>query len=199
ASPLRRSTTRATRPSAAARRSPARGRRTARRSAPILTATQAREAIGVILAGLGALSAVAMLFGGGPMLRGLHGALSELFGLGWPLPVAGCIALGAFWLWPHPPALRVSTLAAGLASMVSVLGLMSLVSEPSGGSIGRSMVRFLAGLAGVPGALVMLILVLLLGMIVAFRFSPGAAIMGVIAALRAALDERERIEALVRR
>jgi S-DNA-T family DNA segregation ATPase FtsK/SpoIIIE len=57
----------------------------------------------------------------------------------------------------------------------------------------------LAGLAGVPGALVLLCLALLLGLIVAFRFSPGAAVMGIVAALRAALDERQRIEALVRR
>jgi S-DNA-T family DNA segregation ATPase FtsK/SpoIIIE len=153
----------------------------------------------VILAGLGVLAAVAMLFGGGPLLRGLHGGIAEIFGLGWPLPVAACIALGGFWLWPHPAALRATTLGAGLVSLVAILGLLSLASTGSGGSLGQSVVRLLEDLAGVPGAMVLLSFALLLGLIIAFRFSPGAAIMGALTALRAALDERERIEALVRR
>src|SRR5439155_6837944 len=176
-----------------------RGRRTARRPAPVLTATQAREATGVILAGLGLLAAVAMLVGCGPVLLGLHGGLAYRFGLGWPLPVAACIALGGFWLWPHPPALRASTLAAGLVSLVSILGLMSLTSAPWGGSLGRSVEQSVASLAGASAALVLLSLAFVLGLIVAFRFSPGAAVTGVLLALRAAFDERERIEALVRR
>jgi DNA segregation ATPase FtsK/SpoIIIE-like protein len=153
----------------------------------------------VILAGIGVLAAVAMLFGGTPVLRGLQGGLWHLFGLGWPIPVAGCIALGGSWLWPRPAALRATTLVAGLASLVSLFGLLSLASAPSGGSLGRSVEQPLAGLAGAPGALVLLSFALLLGLIVAFRFSPGAVAMGAVAAVGAALEERRRIEALVRR
>jgi DNA segregation ATPase FtsK/SpoIIIE-like protein len=153
----------------------------------------------VILIGIGVLAGVAMLFGGSPVLRGLQGGLWQLFGLGWPIPVVGCIALGGSWLWPRPAALRATTLVAGLASLVSLLGLLSLASAPSGGSLGRSVERLLAGLAGPPGALVFLSFALLLGLIVAFRFSPGAVAMGAVAAVGAALEERRRIEALVRR
>jgi S-DNA-T family DNA segregation ATPase FtsK/SpoIIIE len=95
--------------------------------------------------------------------------------------------------------LRATTLVAGLVSLVALLGLLSLTSAGSGGSLGASVQRSFEDLAGAPGALVLLSFALLLGLIIAFRFSPGGAIMGALAALRAALDERQRIEALVRR
>jgi S-DNA-T family DNA segregation ATPase FtsK/SpoIIIE len=140
-----------------------------------------------------------MLSGGAPLLRGLHGALWGLFGAGWLLPVAAGVALGGLWLWPRGPALRPAVGAAALASLVSLLGLLSLLAAPWGGRVGRAVEGTLAGLASPVGALVLLLLVLLLGLVVAFRFSPGTVLVGVVATVRAALDERRRLEELVRR
>jgi DNA segregation ATPase FtsK/SpoIIIE-like protein len=195
---LRRSTARTTR-STATRRGGARVRPAHRHRTPILTATQAREASGLVLVAAGVLCTVAMLSGAAPLLRGLHGALWGLFGAGWLLPVAACVALGALWLWPRSPALQPTVGVAALASLLSLLGLLSLLAAPWGGRVGRTVEGTLAGLASPAGALVLLLLVLLLGLVVAFRFSPGTVLVGVVATVRAALDERRRLEELVRR
>jgi DNA segregation ATPase FtsK/SpoIIIE, S-DNA-T family len=195
---LRRSTARTNR-STATRRGGAHVRPAHRHRTPILTPTQAREASGLVLVAAGTLCAVAMLSGGAPLLRGLHGALWGLFGAGWLLPVAACVALGGLWLWPRSPALRPAVGAAALGSLLSLLGLLSLLAAPWGGRVGREVEGTLAALASPVGALVLLLLVLLLGLVVAFRFSPGTVLVGVVATVRAALDERRRLEELVRR
>jgi DNA segregation ATPase FtsK/SpoIIIE, S-DNA-T family len=173
--------------------------RTVRRREPILTPTQAREAAGVVLAGLGVLCLVAMLAGGGPLLNGLHGGVLRIFGVGWPIPVAAAVGLGVLWIWPKSPELRPTDVGAGLAGTLAILGLMSLANGTAGGSLGRAVEQLIASLAGRPGALVLLSLVLVLSLIVGFHFSLGATLVGLAEAMQAGYAERQRIESLVRR
>jgi S-DNA-T family DNA segregation ATPase FtsK/SpoIIIE len=121
------------------------------------------------------------------------------FGFGWPLPVAAALGLGALWVWPRSPALRWPHLTAAGLCALSVLGLLSLTSAPAGGRLGRGVQHALTGTAGNVGALLVLSLVLVVTAIVAFRFSLGTLLLGAVATARAAYEERERLEALVRR
>ncbi len=121
------------------------------------------------------------------------------FGYGWPLPVGAAIVLGGLWIWPHPPPLRRAPLAAGFVGALAFLGLLSLASAPAGGSLGHLVLRLVAGPAGPAGALLLLVLVLLLAAIVAFRFSLGTVMLGAVATARAAYEERQRLDGLVRR
>ena len=139
-----------------------------------------------------------MGFTGGPLLERLHAFVSGAFGVGWPLPVGASIALGAFWIWPRSPRLRAVHIAAGLVGGLALLGLLSLASAPAGGVAGRSVLGLVAERTGSVGALVILSLVLLLGAIVAFRFSLGTVLLGAVAAARAAYQERRRLEGLVK-
>ncbi|MBO0682639.1 MAG: DNA translocase FtsK [Candidatus Dormibacteraeota bacterium] len=140
-----------------------------------------------------------MLSGQPPLLRSIHGGLEGLFGAGWPLPVAACIALGGLWLWPRAPALPANVVAAALVSLLAAQGLLSLADAPWGGRLGGTTEGLLTTLAGPVGALVLLLLGFLLGLVLAFRFSPGAVLMGAATAARVALEERRRLEQLVRR
>jgi S-DNA-T family DNA segregation ATPase FtsK/SpoIIIE len=164
-----------------------------------LTPTQAREAAGVVLAGLGVLCLVAMLAGGGPLLNNLHAGVLRIFGVGWPIPVAAAVGLGVLWIWPRSPVLRPTDIGAGLGGTLAIQGLLSLASAGAGGSLGRAVEQLIASLAGRPGALVILSLVLVLSLIVGFHFSLGATLVGLAEAMQAGYAERQRIESLVRR
>ncbi|MDP9247184.1 MAG: DNA translocase FtsK [Candidatus Dormibacteraeota bacterium] len=172
--------------------------RASRRRQPILTPTQAREAAGVVLAGLALLSLIAMLVGGGPVLNNLHAGVLGTFGVGWPLPVAAGLALGALWIWPRSPQIRPTDVFSALGGALAILGLLSLTSARAGGSLGHAVEALLAGLVGRPGALVILSLALVLSLIVGFHFSVGSALVGLAEAMQAGYAERQRIESLVR-
>ena len=172
--------------------------RASRRRQPILTPTQAREAAGVVLAGLALLSLIAMLVGGGPVLNNLHAGVLGIFGVGWPLPVAAGLALGALWIWPRSPQIRPTDVLSALGGALAILGLLSLTSARAGGSLGHAVEALLAGLVGRPGALVILSLALVLSLIVGFHFSVGSALVGLAEAMQAGYAERQRIESLVR-
>jgi len=153
----------------------------------------------VVVFGAGVLCLVALVVGGGPLLDSLHTFLLRAFGYGWPLPVGAAIAIGGLWIWPKPPPLRGAHLAAGLVGGLALVGLLSLASASAGGEVGRTVLGLVAGPAGKVGALVILSLILLLGAIVAFRFSLGIMLLGAVATARAAYEERQRLESLVKR
>jgi S-DNA-T family DNA segregation ATPase FtsK/SpoIIIE len=153
----------------------------------------------VILLGAAILALVAMVTrGAAPLSHQLEVALLAGFGWGWELPLAGVGALGFLLVWPRARPPRASGLAATLVAGLAVLGLLSLASR-SGGSSGQAVSGTVAGLLGVPGAAVLLTAALLLGLIVAFRFSPGGMLLGAAAALRVGYQERQRVNALVAR
>jgi S-DNA-T family DNA segregation ATPase FtsK/SpoIIIE len=153
----------------------------------------------VVLAGLALLGVTAMLFPGGPLLDLLRGGLLAAFGAGWPLPVAAALGLGGLWVWPRSPRLRAATLAAGLVSALALLGLLGMSAGSAGGAVGQTVALPLSVLVGPIGGRIVLGLGLVLGLIVAFRFSPGALALRAVTAARAAYAERQRIERLVRR
>jgi DNA segregation ATPase FtsK/SpoIIIE, S-DNA-T family len=140
-----------------------------------------------------------MLAGGGPLLNNLHGGVLKIFGVGWPIPIAAAVGLGALWLWPKSPELRPTDVGAGLGGALATQGLLSLASAGAGGSLGGAVEQLIASLAGRPGALVILSLVLVLSLIVGFHFSVGATLVGLAEAMQAGYAERQRIESLVRR
>jgi S-DNA-T family DNA segregation ATPase FtsK/SpoIIIE len=177
-------------------RSP-RSRGRARPRTPLLTPTQAREAAGVTLVAAGLLAILALLAGTGPGGIGVREAVFGLFGWGWPIPVAAALAAGAYLLWPHPIPVRGLDVLAAVLAAAAVLGLLSLAAGAGGGS-GHAVAALLTAFVGRWGAAVVLLFALLLGLIVAFRFSPGAVMLAMGTALRAAHAERQRLEALVR-
>ncbi|MBO0744604.1 MAG: hypothetical protein J2P43_06265, partial [Candidatus Dormibacteraeota bacterium] len=203
-SALPRSTHHATRrPARGSRRSNSRPRgksaRTSRPrpSVPALTAAQIQEGGGVLLAGLGVLGGLAMVFGGGPVLRGLNQAIHVAVGAGWPLAVAAVIALGVVLVVPSVPLPTPRIMISAAASLLSVFGLLSLASRHAGGAVGLAIATLLADLISRPGAVVVLVVVFLVGVIAAFRFSPGAVIVQGARGMRAAYQERQRLNALV--
>jgi S-DNA-T family DNA segregation ATPase FtsK/SpoIIIE len=179
------------RPSSRASRrtsSRARSSRSSRRARrPLLTPTQAREAIGVLLIGL----ALLLFIAAAPSLR-------SAFGWGWPLILALGIGGGAYLIWPRAPEVRLVDVAALLAVAVGVLGLFSLTGL-GGGRAGDRIAGWLATYVTASGAAVILAMTLVLGLIVAFHFSPAATLAGFAAALEAAHAERRRLDALVER
>ncbi len=195
-----RTTTRTPRTSGSARRTaPRRAPRKAatRRRRPLLTPQQAREAAGVVLIGASLLAIVAQLFGqSGFLLRELRSTMEHGFGYGWPLPVAAGLVAGILLIWPDPPRVRRSDVLAVAVAGLSVLGLLSF--HAAGGALGESVEGFLGGLAGPWGAGILLVGALVVSLIVAFHFSPGALAMGVVDTARAGYAERQRVEALVR-
>jgi S-DNA-T family DNA segregation ATPase FtsK/SpoIIIE len=153
----------------------------------------------VLLLGAAILGLVAMLTRGtAPLTHQLQAALMAGFGWGWELPLAGLGALGFLLVWPRARPPRASGLGATLLAGLAVLGLLSLAAR-SGGSSGQAVSGAVASLLGVPGAAVLLTAALLLGLIVAFQFSPGGVLLGAAAALRVGYEERQRLNALVAR
>src|SRR5205085_12023657 len=94
--------------------------------------------------------------------------------------------------------LRPAHLGAGLVGALALLGLFSLASAPAGGMTGGLVARLIGGTVGPLGTALVLGLVLLVGLVIAFRFSVGTLLLGVVATARAAYEERERLEKLVR-
>src|SRR4029077_48299 len=78
----------------------------------------------------------------------------------------------------------------------ALIGLFELAAR-SGGATGRGVVQAVEQVVGVPGAWVLLTAGLLIGLIVTVHFSPGALILTVVRAARAAFAERGRLERLV--
>ena len=173
------------------RRSGSRGRTSSgparKRTRPLLTRTQAREATGVALIGLALLFFIAFA----PVLR-------SGFGWGAPLVVVMVLGGGVYLIWPRAPQVRPLDVVALLAVTFAVLGLLALL-EVGGGSTGEAISGWVAGYVGEWGAGVIFGMALLLGLIVAFHFSPAATLGALAATARAAHAERQRIEALVRR
>ncbi|MFZ0217207.1 MAG: hypothetical protein WAM30_14845, partial [Candidatus Dormiibacterota bacterium] len=161
--------------------------------------TQVQEGGGVILGGFGVLAVLAMLFGGGPVLAGLHSTISGAFGAGWPLPVAAAIALGVVLVLPSLPLPTPRIVIAAAAAGLAVFGLLSVARHPAGGALGTAIGDLIASLIGRPGAVTVLLVVLLLGVIVAFRFSPGGVLLRIAHTTQAAYAERRRLDALVER
>ncbi len=172
------------------RRSGSRGRTSGparKRTRPLLTRAQAREATGVALIGLGLLVFIAFA----PVLR-------SGFGWGAPLVVVLVLGGGVYLIWPRAPEVRLIDVFSLLAVTASVLGLLALL-EVGGGSAGEGISWWVASYVGPWGAGVIFGMALLLGLIVAFHFSPAATLAAMAATARAAHAERQRIEALVRR
>ena len=154
---------------------------------------------GLVVFGTGLLSLVSMVIVGGPLLNRLHAVVWGGFGYSWPLAAGAAIGIGLLWIWPKPPPLGSAHLLAGLLGGLAMDGLFSLASAQAGGGVGRSVLRLVAGPAGNAGALVILSLVLVAAAIVAFRFSLGTVLLGAVATARAAYEERQRLEGLVKR
>jgi S-DNA-T family DNA segregation ATPase FtsK/SpoIIIE len=133
-----------------------------------------------------------------PGLAWLGSGLRGDFGAGWPVPVAALAAAGALLIWPRSPALPALGMLAALLAAGSLLGLMTLVAH-AGGATGGAIADVLVQLLGVWGAGIVLAAGILLGLIIAFRFSPGALLLAVATGVRAAYSERRRLEKLVGR
>jgi S-DNA-T family DNA segregation ATPase FtsK/SpoIIIE len=140
-----------------------------------------------------------MLVGGGPLLAGIHTLLLEVFGVGWPVPVAAALALGGVLIWPEGGMPRPIVVGGAAIAGLAMFGLLSIGSHPAGGALGAAIGDLVAGLAGRPGAVVVLVVLLLLGLVVAFRFSPGGVLLRTLHAGQAAYAERRRLDGLVRR
>jgi DNA segregation ATPase FtsK/SpoIIIE, S-DNA-T family len=177
-------------PSRSPRRSGSRGRTSGparKRTRPLLTPGQAREATGVALIGLGLLFLIAFA----PVLK-------AAFGWGAPVVVVLVLGGGIYMIWPRAPRVRFIDVASLLVITASVLGLLALL-EIGGGSTGEGTAWWVASYVGDWGAGVIFGMALLLGLIVVFHFSPAATLSAMAATARAAHAERQRIEALVRR
>src|SRR3984893_13080858 len=121
---LRRPTMRQS-PSRSPRRSGSRGRTSGparKRTRPLLTPAQAREATGVALIGLGLLFFIAFA----PVLR-------AAFGWGAPVVVLFVLGGGIYMIWPRAPRVRFLDVVSLLVITASVLGLLALL-EIGGGS-----------------------------------------------------------------
>ena len=151
----------------------------------------------MVLIALGVLVLLAMVLPHGSLLAGLHSGMTGAVDAGWPLVVLGLLATGLYLLWPSPPALRPLDVAAAVLAVLAALGLLGLALGAGGGT-GGAIAALLVGLAGGAGASVLLAAALLLGLIVAFRFSPGAMLAAMAGGVRAAYAERARIEKLVK-
>ncbi|MBO0762745.1 MAG: hypothetical protein J2P40_15840, partial [Candidatus Dormibacteraeota bacterium] len=140
-----------------------------------------------------------MLVGGGPLLAGIHALVLQVFGVGWPLPVAAALALGGVLIWPEGAVPRPIVVGGTALAGLALFGLLSVGSHAAGGALGEAVGDLVAGLAGRPGAVVLLTVLLLLGLVVAFRFSPGGILLRAMHAGQAAYAERRRLDGLVRR
>ena len=189
---MRQSPLRSTRRAASRGRSSSRsgnGRASSRRgpSRPLLTPNQAREATGVGLIGVALLLFIAFA----PLLK-------SAFGWGAPLVVVAAVGGGIYLIWPKAPAVRPIDVVSLLGIVLAALGLLAL-SGAGGGKVGGGIEWWVGSYVGPLGAGVVLTMLLLLGLIVVFHFSPAATLGALAATARAAHAERRRIEALVKK
>ena len=148
----------------------------------------------LILAALLGLLAIAS--NAGWILTGIRHWLLVTFDTAWFVPVAAALALGAYLLWPKWPRPRPVDLVSGVAAVLALIGLFGLARR-AGGSVGSAIDGAVVAVFGRWGAWALLIAVLLIGLIVTIRFSPGTLIATAIGALRAAYAERVRLQDLV--
>ncbi|HEV3102439.1 MAG TPA: DNA translocase FtsK [Candidatus Dormibacteraeota bacterium] len=148
----------------------------------------------LILAGL--LGVLAVASHAGSILAGLQEWLVESFGRAWFVPVAAAVALGAYLLWPQARRPRALDVLAGAVAVVALIGIFGLAAH-AGGAAGRAIDGLAVGMAGEWGAWALLVAGLVIGLIVTIHFSPGSLIAAVVNAMRAAYNERRRLDRLV--
>ena len=148
----------------------------------------------LILAALFGL--LAMGSSSGSILIGLRDWQRTAFGSAWYVPVFLGLGLGAYLLWPKAPRPRLVDVVSGGVALISLFGLFGLIKD-SGGVTGRAIDDAVKAVTGFYGAWVLLVAGLVIGLIVTMRFSPGAIVAGVFNGLRAAYDERQRLQRLV--
>ena len=142
------------------------------------------------------LGVLAILSNAESILGGIRDGMLSLFGTAWFVPVVAAVALSAYLLWPKAPRPRTVDLVAGMVAVLSLVGIFGLVAG-AGGSLGRSIDGALTGLFTVFGAWALLIAGLVIGLIVTIHFSPGALLVAAVGAMRAANEERARLQELV--
>ncbi len=143
------------------------------------------------------LGLLAILSHAGLILGGIRDGIESAFGRAWFVPVIAAVALSAWLLWTKAPRPRTVDVVAGLAAVLSLVGLFSLVSLHAGGSIGDGIDDALTSLFTGVGAWALLVAGLVIGLIVTIHFSPGALLVTAVGALRAANAERARLRDLV--
>ncbi len=153
--------------------------------------------LGVVLLLAGLLAVVAELGGGTPFLGSIHGFLQGAFGAAWGVPVVLAIGLGSYLIYPQALPVRFLDVLAGAVALTAAVGLLG-VAGGAGGGAGRAIASAVETVLGPAGAGILMVGLILLGLIVAFHFSPGAMIAAVVHAAQAAYAERERLDRLVR-
>jgi S-DNA-T family DNA segregation ATPase FtsK/SpoIIIE len=144
-----------------------------------LTPKQQRELAGLVIAGIGLLSLLAMVHASGSALDSLAGVVWDAFGFGWPLAVGGAIAGGALLVWPKAPALPRTQVGAGVLAGLVLLALLSLVSGPAGGAVGRLILALVPPVGGL-GSLLILLTLFVGSIVVAASISVGKVISAVV-------------------
>src|SRR6266513_659610 len=183
----------------ARRTSSARSRstRSHRRVQPRLTQRQVREIGGILLLLIGLLGLLAAASNQGSILAGIREWLLGSFGRAWFVPVAASLGTGAYLLWPKAPRPRPLDVISGLVAVFSLIGLFGM-ARAQGGGLGAGIDQALTEVVGTFGAWALLVAGLVIGLIVTIHFSPGAVIQSVLDAVKAALNERDRLERLVK-
>src|SRR6266480_4651667 len=183
----------------ARRTSSARSRstRSHRRVQPRLTQRQVREIGGILLLLIGLLGLLAAASNQGSILAGIREWLLGSFGRAWFVPVAASLGTGAYLLWPNAPRPRPLDVISGLVAVFSLIGLFGM-ARAQGGGLGAGIDQALTEVVGTFGAWALLVAGLVIGLIVTIHFSPGAVIQSVLDAVKAALNERDRLERLVK-
>ncbi|TMG30453.1 MAG: hypothetical protein E6H97_01540 [Chloroflexi bacterium] len=168
-----------------------------RRVQPRLTQRQVREIGGILLLLIGLLGLLAAASNQGSILAGIREWLLGSFGRAWFVPVAASLGTGAYLLWPKAPRPRPLDVISGLVAVFSLIGLFGM-ARAQGGGLGAGIDQALTEVVGTFGAWALLVAGLVIGLIVTIHFSPGAVIQSVLDAVKAALNERDRLERLVK-
>src|SRR6184192_2446443 len=174
-----------------------RSTRSHRRVQPRLTQRQVREIGGILLLLIGLLGLLAAASNQGSILAGIREWLLGSFGRAWFVPVAASLGTGAYLLWPKAPRPRPLDVISGLVAVFSLIGLFGM-ARAQGGGLGAGIDQALTEVVGTFGAWALLVAGLVIGLIVTIHFSPGAVIQSVLDAVKAALNERDRLERLVK-
>jgi len=132
----------------------------------------------------------------GSLLANVHQWLIETWGRTWFVPVGAAFAAGGYLLWLKAPRLRPLDIVSGLVATFSLVGLFGMAGH-YGGTVGAGIDQALVSVASELGAWALLLAGLVVGLIVMFRFSPGAAIQALVRGGQAAYAERQRLERLI--